>query len=227
MGAQPYEIPDDAELPAALLSHPLGARRLWAMVRQLERSRGWCYAGQKYLADHLGCTDRSVRRYIARLIADGLLSIRWRKGAPALMRVRIVSRADNRGSPGADRSVRGVGHICPTRVGHKCPTNNKNTSKHSTPLFEPVAWNPWSAMSMGGDPIEIFLAAFRDRCVSQIKDGESWRVILEARRRDATAVHASPALQLKLAVDSAGRDGKAFVWLTIYANRIPTYLWRA
>lgn len=220
-------------LPPALEARPLACREFWRLVLRLQQARGWSFAGQDFLADHVGVNGRTIRRYIRTLVADGFLSIRHRRGGPALMRVRIPLRPDT--------SVLPPGQECPTRVGHKCPTNRTlNTYKPypdtrhpkppsaafdpaDAPLYAPAAWNAWADCS-GKNPVDAFMAAFEARKVSQIqREGMRWWTIVSATRLDANR------LQLTLIDDDhpGRRDGSATTTLLVYGGQVVERQWRA
>jgi len=59
-----------------------GASRLLRLIRWFHSKCGACFPKQKFLAARLGCVTRTIQRYLAELVAAGLVSI-TRRGRTA------------------------------------------------------------------------------------------------------------------------------------------------
>lgn len=74
----PYRMFVGSFIPNGLLRHDkisAGAKLLWARLSQYAGDEGWCYPKQETLAEELGCTRKTVSKYIKELMNNEFIEL--------------------------------------------------------------------------------------------------------------------------------------------------------
>jgi hypothetical protein len=74
----PYKMFVGSFIPNGLLRYTgisQGAKLAWARLSQYSGENGYCYPSQKKLAEELGTSDKTIRKYVNELIQVGLIEV--------------------------------------------------------------------------------------------------------------------------------------------------------
>lgn len=172
-------------------------RALLDLLIGLSRRHGLCYAGERFMADALHCTDRWIRTLLARLHEKGHLAITRRPGRKHLIKVlradpltpsrglrigpdKLTPRNDRSGVPRNDRST-------PGRNDRSALTSKRPLTPiplpdpDEAPLFDkrPRRFNPLRPFHRGDNRApEVRLAnAVREGTVLYMQIGRRQRVV--------------------------------------------------